>query len=524
MSLLRRLIFGRKGKKNNNDDNNNYDDNRIPISKNIDKNLDILKEEFKDCDDIVYKEFLVGTDQSSRLAIAYVDGLIDKALITQNITKALMQEARGREPENIKKGLYKLIKEGNLSASEMEEVDFLTECIDAMLSGDTVLLIDGYKKAIIVGSRGWHMRGIDEPESEALVRGPRDGFNETLKISISSVRRRIKDTKLKVKYMKVGRRSKTDIALLYIEDIIDKEVLEEVRSRIEKIDIDAVLDSAYIEEFIEDSNYSLFPQLESTERPDAVAAAIYEGRVGILVDNTPFALIAPAVFTTFFESSEDYYERWPLAALMRIIRYAAAFISILTPALYIAITSFHPGILPSDLALYIAATRLNVPFPSFIEAFMMQFTIEFLRESGTRISGPIGTTIGVVGGLVIGQAAVEAGIVSPLMVIIVAITTIASFALPNYTFSIATRILTFAFMVLAASFGFYGIMIGLIVMGTHLCNLSSFGIPYTSPISVLGKFNDDLKDTFIRVPLPRMRYRPHYGKLKDEDLQPPSDE
>ena len=513
----------KKAKKNiSEEDTNgtNSEQNESDISTNIDDNIKKLEEIFKDCDDIVFKNFVIGPKLDTKLVMIYIDGLVDKTMITDNVTQALMQQARGRKPEDVKKNLYEVIEEGNISAPEMKDVYTVDDISNSILGGDTVLIIEGYQKAMVIGSKGWPTRGVSEPQSESLVRGPRDGFNETLKTNITLVRRRVRDTKLKVKSMQIGKRSQTDVALLYISDIADERIVNEARSRLKEIDIDAVLESSYIEEFIEDNNYTIFPQMENTERPDAVASALYEGRVAILVDNTPFALLIPVNINSFFQSSEDYYERWTTTFIVRPIRYLAATIAIFAPAFYVAVTSYHPGLLPTRLALHIAASRSTTPFPAFLETFMMILTVEFLRESGTRISGPIGTTIGVVGGLVIGQSAVEAGLVSPLMVIITALTTISIFMIPNYNFSATVRILCFTMMILASVLGFYGMMLGAISIGIHLSKLVTFGTPYLSPFGIMGKYLDDFQDTFIRLPINKMKKRARFGHLTDQTKLP----
>lgn len=488
----------------------------IKISPYLDVNIERVKEAFTDCQDLVYKEFLIGENSATRATLIYIDGLVDKDLITENVTKPLMLEIRQTNLERMKENIYETIKKISISATEMKDMKFLEEIIDSILEGDTVLLLDGFNEAIVIGSRGWEMRGLQEPQSEALVRGPRDGFVETIKTNITLVRRRIRDTKLKVKMIKIGRRSKTDIAILYVDDITDKRILKEVEQRLARIDTDIILESGYIEGFIEDDNYSIFPQIQNTERPDIVASSLYEGRVALLIDNTPFALILPMDLNAMFLSAEDYYERWVVTFITRPIRYLAVVIASLAPALYIAVTSFHPGILPTKLALHIASSRALVPFPSFLEAFLMILTVEFLRESGTRISGPIGTTIGVVGGLVIGQSAVEAGLVAPLMVIITALTTVAIFMIPNYSFNVPIRIINFMMMVLASTLGLYGIILGIIGLGIHLCTLTCYGVPYFAPFGIMGKESRDIEDSIIKVPIGKMRKRPHYGYIKDQ--------
>jgi len=513
MGIFNKLF--RKSKKEQKKENKD----KTPTFKDLEKNISTVKELLVDCDDIIYREFNVGIAQSYKMVVIFTDGLIDKKLINDSVLEALMHEAREirPEPDEIKFDLYQLVKKGNISATEIKEVETIDEVIENILIGETVLFLDEYKKAIVIGSRGWPTRSVSEPQTETVIRGPRDGFTETMKVNTTLVRRRIRDHKLKVKYVKAGVRSKTDVAIMYVDDIVNKKLLEEVKKRLEDIEIDIILESSYIEQLIQDHHYSPFPQVENTERPDSVVSALYEGRIAILVDNTPFALLVPTTIASLLQSSEDYYERYVIATLARFTRYLAVVVSLLAPSLYIAITSYHPGMLPTKLALYIAATRVAVPFPAFLEAFIMEITIEFLREAGSRLSGPIGTTIGIVGGLVIGQAAVEAGIVSPLMVIIVAITTIANFMLPSYSFAGGFRVLRFFLMVAASILGLYGVMLGLIIILTHLASLKSFGIPYLSPFATLGSSGRDLKETFIRVPLHKMKKRPAYTMEIDED-------
>ena len=416
--------------------------------------------------------------------------------------------------KNSAQELDKIASLTSIATSEISIVDNISTSVTKILSGETMLFIDGSTKAIMISSRGWPMRGVSEPVAETLLRGPRDGFNETLKVNITLIRRRIKDPKFKVKYMQVGTKSKTDIALMYLDDKVNRQVLEELQKRLSKINIEAILESSYIEELIEDDNYSPFPQVENTQRPDAAASAIYEGRVVIGIDNTPQVLMVPAIMTVFMQSSEDYYERWLSACMIRIVRYLALPITVLLPALYVAITTFHPNMLPTELALYVAASRAKVPFPAWFEASLVEITMELIREAGMRIVGPIGSTIGIVGGLVIGQAAVEAGLISPLVIIIVALTTISSFAIPSYNFSTSLRMLRFAFIILAAILGLFGVSLGICILLTHLCALKSMGVPYMTPFSSFVENKPDLKDTIIRHRIMNMVHKPEYLRRK----------
>ncbi len=485
--------------------------NNTDINVKLSKTILSLKEIFKDADDIIYRTIECGKKEKVKMCLVYVDGLTTKDAVSEYAIGSLMENFDFAEFEkNSDKELDKMAALTSIATAEVSSVDGLTMATDKILSGETVLFIDGCTKAIMISSRGWPTRGVSEPVAETLLRGPRDGFNETLKVNVTLIRRRIKDPKLKVKFMQVGSQSKTDIALMYMEGKVNKPVLEELNKRLSKINIEAILESSYIEELIEDNNFSPFPQIENTQRPDAAASAIYEGRVVIGVDNTPQVLIVPAIMAVFMQSSEDYYERWLLACMIRMFRYLALPITILLPALYVAITSFHPNMLPTELVLYVAASRAKVPFPAWFEATLIEIVMELIREAGMRIVGPIGSTIGIVGGLVIGQASVEAGLISPLVIIIVALTTISSFAIPSYNFSTSLRMLRFLFIILAATLGLFGVALGVCLLLTHLCSLKSMGIPYMSPFTSFVENKRDLKDTIIRHRIKNMVHKPQY--------------
>lgn len=487
------------------------------ISKDIEKNLDYIRELFEDCYDLIIREIEIGEVLAVKVAFIYIDGLVDKEFLSEYAIGSLLQieEIKTLTEQGYRTTVFEAIKKEGLATSEIDEVDDLDEGIDLVLSGDTLLLVDGSDKALQIGTRSWPTRGIDEPSTETVIRGPRDGFNETLKFSTTLIRRRIKDTNLKIEIYTVGRRSKTNVAVMYIKDIVSNSLIEEVRKRLSDIDIDSVVDSSTLEHLIEDNYLSPFPQIESTERPDSVAASLYEGRVALVVDNSPFVLLVPATIGTFLQSSEDYYTRWLEASMIRLFRILAVFLVLLPPALYVAITAYHPGILPTKLMYFLAASRIRVPFPALVEALLMEMTMELLRESGTRFSGPIGTTIGIVGGLIIGQAAVDAGIVSSLMIIIVAITTIATFVIPSYELSATLRILKFGLIILSGILGLYGITLGVILIGSHLSTLNSFGAPLTSPYSGLGIKEGDLKDTLVKGPTQKLWLRPGFTFPKD---------
>lgn len=487
----------------------------LNVDKDIKKNETILKEVFKDADDIIFRNLNVGQNKKLKVLLIYVDGMTTKDAISeyavQNLIEGVNLEEFEKGPE---KELQNAIMQRSIAITEAGTLQTLQECVDKMLSGETILFIDSCSKAIWLSSRGWPIRGIQEPAAETLIRGARDGFIETMKINTTLIRRRIRDPKLKIKYMQVGSRSKTDIAIMYIEDIVNKTVLEAVEKRIKNIEIEAVLESSYIEELIEDDNFSPFPQVENTERPDAAASALLEGRVVIAVDNSPAVLMAPATLVSFMQSSEDYYERWLLACLIRAIRYIAFPIVMLLPALYVAVAQFHPNLLPTQLALYMAASRANVPFPPYFEALLMELIMELVREASLRITTPVGTTVGTVSGLVIGSAVVSAGLITPICVVIVAMTALSSFAIPSYNFSTALRMIRFGFIIIASIFGLFGVAVGLSVLIIHLCTLKSFGVPYLTPLTHFIERKEDLKDTIVRPRIKNMVHKPRYLQVE----------
>lgn len=313
----------------------------------------------------------------------------------------------------------------------------------------------------------------------------------------------------------VGNRVKKNMIVAYMQDIADPRLVDEVHSRIQRIDIDDPLESGYIEQLIEDNILSPFPQLQNTERPDRVIASLLEGRVAILLDGTPFALILPTTFSMLLQSPEDYYERWIPGSFVRILRFLAAMLALLAPALYISFISFHPGLIPTKLALSIIETRQGVPFPSIIEALIMEISIEILREAGIRLPKPIGPAMGIVGGLIIGDAAVNAGIVSPFLVIVVAVTAISSFTIPVYSAGITLRILRFAAMLIAGALGIYGVIMFFLLICCHLVRLKSFGVPYLNPLIPYRII--DWKDILIRAPLKVMKKRPYMLRPNDAD-------
>jgi spore germination protein len=466
--------------------------------------------------DVHFREFMIGgTDK--RAAIIYVEGLYDKDLIEIQVMKSLMivdldeMEKSSEFPEIMKSYLMNKM----LPVSRITEVINLQQLVPDILMGSTALLVDGMTEVLLLGVASGKTRSIEEPVSEGLLRGPRVGFTDLLSDNTAILRSHGKNESLYMTKFQVGTRAKKDLVVAYMKDIANSDLVEEVIRRIETIDMDYLPDSGYVEQLIEDNSLSPFQQIQNTERPDRVISSLLEGRVAILLDGSPFALIVPVTFSMLIQSPEDYYERWIPGTFTRLLRILATFFALFTPALYISFISFHPGLIPTKLVVTIIESRQNVPFPSLIEALIMEISIEILREAGVRLPKPIGPAMGIVGGLIIGEAAVSAGIVSPFLVIVVAVTAISSFAIPMYSAGITLRILRFAAMFCAATLGVYGTIMFFLLLCSHMVKLKSFGVPYVSPAAPFRL--SDLKDFLFRLPMKVMNRRPFMMKTKDED-------
>lgn len=475
-----------------------------------------IREELEKSSDIIFREFHLRAGQETTCILAVVDGLIDKALLNQFILKVLMVDMPV-DPDFDKftgKNIVDNVLKFLAPANEVKKITKMGEAIDSILSGDAVLFFEGFQEALHIGARGWASRAVSEPQVESSIRGPQEGFTETLRTNTSLLRRRIKHPYLRIVSLKIGELSKTDVVVCYVEKVVNSDVLSEVLRRLSKVEIDGVVAGDYLEEMIEDAPYSPFPTIYHTERPDVIAANLLEGRVAVMVDGTPTSLLVPITLSKLMQVSEDYYERAMITSLVRMIRYLGAVISVLAPSLYIAVTTFHQEILPTSLAMSIAAGREGVPFTALIEALLMTLTLEILQEAGLRLPKPVGQTIGIVGALVIGDAAVKASLVSPLMVIVIGITAVASYAIPAYDLGIAIRLIRYPLMFLAGSMGFYGLGIGLYAGLIHLLSLRSFGVPYLSPIAPL-RIRALLQDTFVRAPWWAMKKKPKLIDVED---------
>lgn len=459
--------------------------------------LERMKGIFGKCSDVAFREIKV-TD-SARGFVVFVDGMIKSEEVSDHILMPLVRfPHHSSDPE--------ALKMGNIIPPQVSDCMTYKDAVNSILAGNAVLFIQGHDKAIVINARGGTRRGVEEPQSEAVIRGPREGFNENLRTNTSLLRFKIKTPALKMQSFTIGEQTQTAVVLSYIDGLVDPEVIGEAEKRLKSIKMDGVLESGYIEEMIEDEPYSPFPQLQYTERPDTAAAALLEGRFAIFTDGTPLVLLGPVTFWSFMQASEDYYERYIVGNLIRWLRMVFIFIALFLPALYVAVSTYHQDMLPTNLLLSIAAARESIPFPALVEALIMEISFEALREAGIRLPKTIGQAVSILGALVIGQAAVEAGIVSAPMVIIVSITGIASFTIPRFNMAISIRLLRFPLMILAGVFGLFGIIVGLVLTTVHLCRLESFGVPYLSGMAPYKK--KEQKDLLIRVPWWKMILRP----------------
>lgn len=492
-----------------------------PLSSHIDQNLQALRQIFDLCSDITFRELRLNTEDSPRAFIVFASSLCDPTQINEAILKPIMQEIPSLPAglQLTKANIQRVILERLLNIRTAQTSEDILQLVHLVLQGNLALVIDGSNTAIIAGVQGMEQRSVDEPTTEPNVRGPRDGFVESLTTNISLIRRRIRSSRLKIETAEVGVLTRTKIAVCYLQGIANDKIVEEAKQRLRRINTDSILTSGAIEEFIADQSFSLFPLIQYTERPDRTAGSLLEGRIALVVDNTPSVLLVPCTFLPLMQAAEDYSNTSPFATFIRVLRFIALNIALLLPALTVAVLSFQQDFLPTQLIETLSNTRQDLPFPIFVEIILMEFLFELLQEAGARLPQTIGQAVSTVGGLVIGQAAVSAGFISPVTVIVVALTAISSFTLPSYAAENSIRILRFALIIMAAILGSVGVILGLMVILAHLCSLRSFGIPYLSPFAPLSL--RDLKDSFIRVPWPLMKTRPRFFGAKEPIRQDP---
>ncbi|WP_372447611.1 spore germination protein [Neobacillus rhizophilus] len=477
------------------------------LSPSLDDTVSGIKQALGDNDDLIMKYFKVFGQYEA--AIMYFSNLVNQDSINHDILKPLMYvpdhlKDRNRSLDQI---TDMIIKETIYHSQAKLEWN-MEKLIEYILCGETLLIIDGIKEAIRIGTRNVEKRAISQPETEQIILGPREGFIENIQTNLALLRYRLPTPDFQVRTMKIGRLTKSTVAYCYLKGIASETVIQEVEKRLSEIDIDAIMDVGYLEQFIEDNPFSPFPQIQSTERPDKTVANLAEGRVAIFVDGSPFALLVPVVFNQFYQTAEDYSSRFLMGSFVRLARMLALVFSLVFPALYVSFISFNPELLPTEFAIAVAGGRAGVPYPAVVEVLIIEVAMEVLREATVRLPKQVGGALSIVGVLVVGQAAVEAGLASPITVVAIALTTIGSFATPAYSAAFALRMLRFPIMILAGIFGLYGVVIGIIFIFNHMLSLKSFGVPYMAPVS--PENYQGLKDVIFRAPLWSMPKRPAF--------------
>ncbi|MBC8545548.1 spore germination protein [Clostridiaceae bacterium NSJ-31] len=460
----------------------------IRLGSDLTQNMINIRQYLHDTADFVNKEVLVC---GQRVQLLTFEGMVS----TANMTEALLEPLLSLRLENpTPQSLLWWMRNEAVLAPEQKEVYSLGELYKALMSGFVGVLIDGVDVAVIAGIQGFAYRSVSEPDSEVNVRGSREGLVEPIRTNMSLIRRRIKSSRLVFELTSAGSTSKTDLCLCYLANMVSPEILEDVRSRLARMDLDMILDSGYVQPFLDTNLSSLFSNVGVTERPDTVAAKISEGRVVVLVDGTPFALIVPYLFSENFQTLDDYAHRPYYASFIRIMKYVSFFFTILLPGAYVAIASFHPELFPEALLFNIAAAEETTPFPLMFEALIIHIIYEIMREAGLRLPRPIGHAVGIVGGLVIGDAAVTAGLIGAPMVMVVALTAISSFVVPSLYEPVT--ILRFLFIIVGGVSGLYGITLVLCIVFVNLCAINAYGVPATAPATPTKLF--DLRDVLIR--------------------------
>lgn len=485
---------------------------KIKLSSSVEKNIKLIQEALGGSMDLNLNRFNAGPEALPGAAL-YIDGMVNNRSIEELLRVVKIDLAKSGLKGTGRGALLETLKEKLITNVEVKEAADLEPLIVHISRGETALIFDGTARVLLCDTRGWASRAVAEPEAEVVIRGPRDGFVESLHVNTALLRRRIHSPQLWIQEAEVGRITRTRVGVAYIKGLADEKVVGEVRSRLEGIDIDGVLESGYLEEYLHDQPYTIFPLVFNTERPDRVAAALLEGRVAILTDGTPYVLVVPNNFISMIQAPDDYYELFAIGSLVRILRFFSFVISIFLPGVYVAVLNYHPELLPPMLFLRIAAVREGVPLPLAVEAFVMEGIFEVLREAGLRLPRMIGPAISIVGALILGDAAIRAGLISPAIVIIVAFTAIASFTVTVFSLGIAGRIARFMVILLGSIFGLLGVQFAAMVLLVHLCSLRSFGVPYLYPFAPLVL--DDLKDSIVRMYWWRQAKRPRLIGYRD---------
>lgn len=478
------------------------------MSEVLKDNVDFFRNSYKESDTLIVRYIFIGKGQAIDAALIFIKGLADQNAINRDILDPLMIHIEEGILVNEYTAEY-LCRRYVAAGNAHVEID-IEKGMDTLKIGNSLLFIDGVEEFIVIDTADGEMRQISEPINEMAIKGPRNGFIENLDVNISLIRRSIKDTNLSIEKMTAGSRTQTSIAMMYLTDVADKDIVNDLRTKISAINTDQISGAGMLEQLIERYAYTVFPQMYSTERPDRAVSKILEGRIAVIIQGTPFVIIVPSLFVDFFHTAEDYNERTIITFFVRLLRTIAIFIVITIPAAYLVLIRYNSELIPIKFLLPIVISRRGIALTPVMEILSIEILVEFLREGGLRLPQKIGQTLSVVGGFIIGDAAVRSRLVSPVTLVVTGVAVIATFVIPNYEMSLAIRLLRFPMLFLTQTLGIFGIAVGWYILLVHLYSLESFGVPYYYTNKA-----GDLKDMIYRAPLWKMNKRPLSVPIQD---------
>lgn len=467
----------------------------VMISSTLQKNIDTLQQRFNGSSDFTVKMLSLNIgDKQLSVAVITMEGLVNKETLALSVTNPISNYCHSENIEGA--DVLKLIQYDILTCSEQVTVNYLEEITTYIMAGFACILVDSCPQGLVIGVQGFSFRSVSEPETEVVQRGSREGFVEPLRINMTLLRRRLRNTNLKFETMTLGSVSQTDICLCYLTGTVSEDILAELKKRLGKVNLDTLFASGYLVSYLDDNgDKPLFSGVGVTERPDTACAKICEGRIVILVDGTPSALVVPHLMVENFQTLDDYSNRPYFATMTRWLKYIAFAISVLLPGLYVAIATFNPEFFPSQLLTKVATSISKTPFSVFAEVLLFTFIYEIMREAGLRLPKTLGHAVSIIGGLVIGETAVNSGLIGAPTLMIVALTAICSYVIPDLYASIA--ILRFLFIFFGGIWGVWGVFLLFCVVVINVCSKDSFGVPFSSPIAPLSLFG--LRDVVVRA-------------------------
>lgn len=496
--------------------NNEVIFSEIPDNTDTELTSSKLKSLLMRSSDMRFREIYICGNQQRPVTLIFIDGMIDSKIISDDVIKPLIQKSQLCDADSEMKTI-ELIEHGFVYFPDMKTRKNINDAINDILAGSCALVFDKEKTALTFNTKGFEKRGISEPTNEGSSKGTKDSFVESLRVNTATLRSKIKSPNLIIEETIVGKQTHTSIAIVYLDGIVNKTIVDEVKKRLNNIQVDGVIEAGFVEEYIIDSKYSTFPQVSVTERTDKLCTTILEGRVGLIIDGLPTVYIIPGTVYQFLRTPDDYSQNFIVVSFIRFLRYLSAMITLFLPAFYVAITTFHPEMIPTELAQAISASKEGVPFPIFIEVLAMLVAFEILLEAGLRLPRNIGQTVSIVGALVVGEASVNAKLISPAVVVVIAATVISAFTIPNQDFSNSIRIWRFIMVLAGGAIGIFGLGMAALFLLYHLASIETFGVPYLSPFA--GNEGHDFGDSFIRIRLSALKKRPFFLKTPNERRQ-----